>query len=267
MLRSTRLPVLLLSLGCGSAATERAGSREVPVVRSERAPPLEDAFMELAVPGHETAVVAVPRAGSRRRPLLVAAHGAWDRPEPHCALWRRVVGDRAFVLCLRGLRTVRSVPHERAAYYYPDHLALASEALAAIAALAAQYPERLDPSAAVWAGFSQGAIHGALVITLHPGAFPRAVLIEGGNGFFDEWSPFAARKFASAGGERVLFGCGSPSCVRTAARCAEYLERSGVDTRVAHAQGAGHSYGPTMEAQVRENFAWVVADDPRWLAD
>lgn len=221
-------------------------------------------FEELTVPGYEAAVVSVPQSTNERRPLLVAAHGAWDRPEPHCELWRRVTRARGFILCPRGRRTNRHVPREHAAYFYPDHFDLAREALAAIEALAARYPDRLDPSAAVWAGFSQGAIHGALVIVLHPQRFPRAALVEGGNGFFNEWSPFAARKYARGGGERVLFGCGSPYCVRTAERCAGYLDRTGIDTRVAHAQGAGHSYGPTMEHQLREHFDWLVADDPRW---
>lgn len=223
-----------------------------------------DVFVELAVPGYDAAVVSVPRDPSKRRPLLVAAHGAWDRPEPHCQLWRRVTGAHGFILCPRGRRTNRYVPREHAAYFYPDHFELAREVLAAIEALSAQYRDQLDPTAAVWAGFSQGAIHGALVIVLHPKLFPRAALVEGGNGFFDEWSPFAARKYARGGGDRVLFGCGSPYCVRTAERCAGYLKRTGVGTRVAHAQGAGHSYGATMERSLREHFDWLVADDPRW---
>ncbi|HKY40647.1 MAG TPA: hypothetical protein VJN18_32150, partial [Polyangiaceae bacterium] len=221
----------------------------------------------LAVPGHDPAVVSVPRPATIRQPLLVAAHGAWDRPEPHCERWRRVVGDRAFILCPRGRRTNQQVPHAHAAYYYPDHFALAREALAAIEALSARYPDQLDASAAVWAGFSQGAIHGALVIVLHPQTFPRAVLVEGGNGFFDEWSPSAAHKYSRAGGERVLFGCGSRDCVRTADRCAGYLERAGVDTRVTHAEGAGHSLGEAMEQSLRKSFTWLVADDARWASD
>ncbi len=169
-----------------------------------------------------------------------------------------------FILCPRGKRTNRHTPPEHAAYFYPDHFALAREVLAAMAALEQAYPEELDSAAAVWAGFSQGAIHGALVVTLHPQRFPRAALVEGGNGFFNEWSPWAARKFARGGGERILFGCGSAYCVRTANRCAGYLQPTGVEARVTHAEGAGHSYGPAMERRLREHFAWLVADDPRW---
>ena len=224
----------------------------------------EEAFVELSVPGYEMAVVSLPRDTSVRRPLLVAAHGAWDRPEPHCRLWRRVIGARGFILCPRGQRTNVHTPREHAAYFYRHHFALAREVLAAMEALSARYPQELDPSAAVWAGFSQGAIHGALVVALHPKLFPRAALVEGGNGFFNEWSPFAARKYARGGGERVLFGCGSPYCVRTAERCAGYLEANDIETLVAHAHGAGHSYGGAMERQLSEHFDWLVAGDPRW---
>jgi predicted esterase len=222
--------------------------------------------VELEVPGYEPAVVSLPQTSSGRGPLLVAAHGAWDRPEPHCQLWRRVTKGRGFILCPRGKRTNRHTPPEHAAYFYPDHFALSREVLAAIDALSARYPEKLDRSAAVWAGFSQGAIHGALVVALHPTVFTRAALVEGGNGFFNEWSPFAARKYARGGGQRVLFGCGSPYCVRTAQRCAGYLEATGVAAFVTHAEGAGHSYGPTMERRLSEHFDWLVADDPRWAA-
>jgi predicted esterase len=221
-------------------------------------------FVELAVPGHSPAVVSLPGSGRSARPLLVAAHGAGDRAEWHCELWRGIVGERAFILCPRGQRTDARVPPEQASYYYPDHFALEKEVLAAIVALRARYPEELDATAAVWAGFSQGAIHGAFLITLHPKLFPRAALVEGGNGFFDEWSPWAARRYKKGGGQRILFACGSPWCVRTADRCAGYLDKAGCATRVVHAEGAGHSYGPEMQAELAESFAWLVEGDTRW---
>jgi predicted esterase len=257
-----RFRLWLLSAWMGVGCTPAEASANAP--RYVRSPETGETFVNLSVPGHTPAVVSIPKVKNQRLPLLVAAHGAWDRPEPHCELWRRVTRNRGFILCPRGQRTNRQVPLEHAAYYYPDHVALAREVLAAIEALSARYPDELDASAAVWAGFSQGAIHGALVIVLHPQLFPRAALIEGGNGFFNEWSPFAARRYARGSGQRVLFGCGSPYCVRSAERCAGYLQKTGVETLVAHAEGAGHSYGRTMEHKLREHFDWLVADDPRW---
>jgi predicted esterase len=222
------------------------------------------ALVPLAVPGFNDAIVSVPSGADSPRPLLVATHGAGDRAEWHCEAWREIVGNRAFVLCPQGQRTDARVPHDRAAYYYPDHFALDREVRAALSALRERYAATLDASRAVYTGFSQGAIHGALVITLRPELFPRAALVEGGNGFFNEWSPFAARRFREGGGERVLFACGSNACVRTAERCAGYLKKTGVATRVAHAEGAGHSYGARMQRELRATFEWLIEGDPRW---
>ena len=229
--------------------------------------PFTSEFAELAVAGHNAAIVSLPRGATSPRPLIVAAHGAGDRAEWHCELWRRIVGDRAFVLCPQGRRTDERVPHADASYYYPDHLALDKEVQAAVQALGERYRELVDAKQAVYTGFSQGAIHGSQVIVLHPDLFPRAALVEGGNGFFNEWSPYAARRFAKGGGQRVLFGCGSPACVRSAEKCAGYLRKTGVEARVVHAEGAGHSYGPAMEDELRENFEWLVTGDPRWAVD
>ena len=62
----------------------------------------------------------------------------------------------------------------------------------------------------------------------------------------------------------MLFACGSNACVRTAQRCAGYLEKTGVATRVAHAEGAGHSYGATMQRELRATFEWLIEGDQRW---
>ena len=224
-------------------------------------------FVQLSVPGYADAVVSLPVGATAMRPLVVATHGAGDRGEYHCELWRRIVGDRAFVLCPQGRRTDERVPHADAGYYYPDHFALDKEVKAAIAALHDRYRAHVDPEQAVYTGFSQGAIHGAHVIVLNPEVFPRAALVEGGNGFFNEWSAPAARKYREGGGKRILFACGSPACVRTAERCAGYLKKAGMEARVVHAEGAGHSYGPTMEAELRASFEWLVADDPRFRVE
>jgi predicted esterase len=237
--------------------------------RTARGPSLTSPspLVELSVPGHAEAVVSLPLGATGPRPLVVAAHGAGDRAEFHCELWRRIVGDRAFVLCPRGRRTDERVPHADAAYYYPNHLVLDQEVKAAIGALRERYRDYLDSEHAVYTGFSQGAIHGAQVIVLNPDVFPRAALVEGGNGFFNEWSAYAARKYRAGGGKRILFACGSPACVRTAERCAGYLKKAGVDARVVHAEGAGHSYGPAMEAELRASFDWLVAEDPRFRVE
>jgi predicted esterase len=235
--------------------------QETPAAPGLEAP---EPFVELAVEGRAPAIVSLPLGASSRRPLIVATHGAGDRGEWHCELWRSIVGDGAFVLCPQGRRMDERVPPEEAAYYYPDHYELEREVTEAIAALAARYPDHVDTTAAVYTGFSQGAIHGALVIVMIPEQFPRAILVEGGHGSYSEWSPGAARRYREKGGERVLFACGGPGCVGSATRSAGYLDKAGVTTRVVHAEGAGHSYGSIMEAELRASFAWAVEGDGRW---
>jgi predicted esterase len=258
MTARSRLAALVVGIGLALGCAPKRGTDELES---------SAALVQLAVPGHHEAVVSLPLGATSPRPLLVAAHGAGDRAEFHCELWRSIVGDRAFVLCPQGRRTDERVPHADAAYYYPDHFALDKEVQAAMKALRERYGAHLDDARAVYAGFSQGAIHGALLIALHPERFPRAALVEGGNGFFGEWSLKAARRYRSGGGERVLFGCGSPACVRSADRCAGYLEKAGAETLVVHAEGAGHSYGPEMQTELEKNFAWLVAGDPRWARE
>jgi predicted esterase len=234
-----------------------------PVERGLEAP---SQYVELEVSGHAPAVVSLP-LGSTRAPVIVATHGAGDRAEWHCELWRAIVGERAFVLCPRGRRVDNRVPHADASYYYPDHHALEREVLAALAALRERYGEHVDTSRAVYTGFSQGAIQGALVLVLNPEVFPRAALVEGGHGGYREWSRYAARKYGDGGGKRILFACGGPRCVTSASTSARYLEKAGVAARVVHAEGAGHSYGGAMQAELERSFAWLVEDDPRWRED
>lgn len=221
-------------------------------------------FIKLPVRDFGPAVVSVPRRGARPRPVLVATHGAGDRPEWQCNVWRTTVQDRGFVLCPRGQTTNAAVPEEATGYYYPNHDALGDELTAALAALAERFPAEVDLDAPVLTGFSQGAIMGARILGEHPAHFARAVLIEGGVGAFKEWSLWTARRFQKAGGERVLFACGNPRCAASAEATRAVLDKAGVEAKVLHVEGAGHSYGGQMEEEVRKTFSWLIEGDPRW---
>src|SRR5689334_2604590 len=59
-------------------------------------------FIELPVEGHGAAVVSLPLGARDKRPVVIATHGNYDRPEWQCEVWREIVGDAAFVLCPRG---------------------------------------------------------------------------------------------------------------------------------------------------------------------
>jgi predicted esterase len=218
-------------------------------------------LVSLGVPGFGPAVVSVPAGSLGPKPLLVVAHGAWDRPEWHCELWQRIVGERGFVLCLRGRRVDDRVPFEQAAFYYPDHHWLGRALTAAISALEARYGSRLDARRAAYAGFSQGAIMGALVLGDKPTDLTVALLIEGGAG---EWNVARAKRYRRRGGDRVLLMCGTIGCRRQALRATRYLERGGVTARVEYFPDAGHSFGGGVEAALPRALDWLVAGDPRW---
>ncbi len=212
-------------------------------------------FTDLPVPGHQPAYLWVP-AGSDRRPLMVVAHGAGGHAEWHCRLWRGITGGRAFVLCPRGTH-IR--PDDASGYYYKNDPALESEVLAAVAALGKAYP-RADATAAVYAGYSQGAMMGALMAERHPELFARLVLVEGGH----DWDIPTARRWHDGGGLRVLFVCGRRVCDKDARRASGWLKHGGVKTRVEYAPGAGHTPSGSVAKLVGAAFNWVVQGDARW---
>jgi predicted esterase len=222
------------------------------------------ALVELEVPGHLPALVVLPLGASVPKPVVVATHGAGGRPDGPCRLWQALLADRAFVLCLRGIATNRFEPADRTGYYYPGHPALGQELSAALAALVARYPDYVDRAAPLYAGFSQGASMGALLLPSHSAGFARAALIEGGYGQFQEWNVAAARRFRAQGGERVLLACGRLRCLEQAQRTARYLERGGLRVRLLYAPSAGHSYRGAMEQELRRALDWLLEGDSRF---
>jgi hypothetical protein len=197
--RALRLAASAL-VGVGSACVGVAPPQEVSVCVTvpveeppepppRRAPsgiqPLEAAtpFVDLEVAGHEPAIVSLPLGASEPRPLVVAAHGAGDRPEHPCAFWRNIVGDRAFVLCPRGYPMNPHTAPDKTGYFFTTHHALGAEMESAISALLVRYRLHVDAAAPIFAGFSQGATLGAALLPSHPARFARAVLIEGDERF------------------------------------------------------------------------------------
>lgn len=218
-------------------------------------------FTALEVPGHAAAVVSLPLGATSARPVLVATQGNFDKPEWQCDMWRSVVENRGFVVCPRGVKHPNSPPGD-ARHRYASNAALEKEVHAALGALRARFGELVDPGPVVYAGFSQGAIMGAPILSRNPALFSRAVLIEGG---YDRFLPALVKLFAKGGGERVLFACGQALCERLAGESAKALGKSGVEARVVHGAGEGHSYFGKVADEVRRSFDWVVGLDARWI--
>jgi imidazolonepropionase-like amidohydrolase/predicted esterase len=229
------------------------------------APPASEAtLVELPLSKGLPAVVSVPQGATTPRPVIVVTHGAGGRATTHCRLWHAIVQNRGFLLCPRGYRMGLEGPPEEAAYFYAGHPSLGEEISRALEALRNRFGNRVDFDAPIFAGYSQGAGMGSMILPDHPARFARAVLVEGGFGQYQEWNVAASRRFKNQGAERVLLACGRPVCRDLAETTASYMRRGGLEARVIYAAGAGHNYGGPLFEQVRAAFAWVVADDPRW---
>jgi dienelactone hydrolase len=225
-------------------------------------PHLESApLLSLAVAGFGDAIVSVPVGTTRKRPVLVAVHGNYDRPEWQCQVWRAIVGDRGFVLCPRGVPRKDSPSEDDIRFTFESGVKVAAELDADRAALVARFPDWVDDGPIVYTGFSLGAITGVAYLLRDPAAAPRAVLTEGSH---DRWTFAAAQTFASKGGQRVLFACGQPSCVSISRSVAKLLNAKKVESRVVHGEGVGHGYDGKVADAIASELEWLLEGDPRW---
>ncbi len=214
-------------------------------------------FVPLEVTDFSPSLVRLPD-GDGKAPVLVVTHGAGGTAEAHCELWARIVKGKALLLCVRG--RARG-PKPADGEYYPDHPTLERETFAALTALRARYPERVADGPVLYAGFSQGATMGALMLVDHADEVTRLVLVEGG---FADWNVARARSFRERGGERVLFVCGRKECAGPARNSAYWFRLAGVPARVEYVAGAGHSHDERVEARIVTALPWLLEGDARW---
>jgi predicted esterase len=219
-----------------------------------------DPLATLEVPGFRPAVVSVPVSTRRPRPIVVAVHGNYDRPEWQCGVWSQVVREHAFVLCPRGIPR-RGAPAAADRWEYASSRAMKSEIEAALAALRARFADFVAEGPLVFIGFSLGAGYGAPLVQAQPELYPRAVFIEGGA---SAWSVAAGKRFAKAGGRRLILACGQAGCLTQAKQLGPALTRAGLDTKVGGSSSAGHTYDGSVAQFVNDNWDWLTADDPRF---
>lgn len=259
-------------------------------------PPLAAPASAYALPvaGFADAVVAVPAGVTRAAPVLVAVLGIGDTPESQCAIWRELVGARAFVLCPRGLphfvreaapaaagreaseetdpafataieETTEASPDSgrvtQVGFHHPDLATLEREVDAGLASLRARVGAYVAAGPVLYTGFSRGAFLGASLVGKAPERYSRAVFIEGGQ---SAWNDETAAAFAKHGGKRLLFACGRPSCVSESEAAAVILGKHHVETRVVYGEGEGHDYKGEVKNQLRASFDWVTDGDPLW---
>ncbi|MGC4087641.1 MAG: hypothetical protein QM756_07050 [Polyangiaceae bacterium] len=239
------------SAGASSTGASSGGASPTGVSATPGAARASEDARPLDVDGFLSAPIFVP---NRAAPwtLLIGTHGAGGAPEWECDYWRRLSQGRLLLACLRG------TPMGHGAFYYRDHHALEREFQAANAALERRFGERIAPIG-VYAGFSQGATMGALMVVEHASRFRRLALVEGG---YESWSPASARRFAKAGGERVLLVCGTRWCADKAETSARWLRSAGAQARTEYAAGAGHTPTGAVMAKVEQALPWLLEGLP-----
>lgn len=229
-------------------------------VSPKLAPLGAESFAALPVTGFKDAVVSLPSGATSPRPIVVALHGNYDRPEWQCEVWREITSAFPFVLCPRGIPR-DDAPKSEDRWTYGAMGPTEKELDAAIEALQKRWPEYVAPGAIVYTGFSLGAIYGKLIVRKNGERFPRAVFVEGG---YEGWSTPTARAYAKAGGKRVLFACGQNACVHAGKQIAKVFEKEGIETRLVSGGNIGHTYdGPVARAIVAE-WDWLNAGDERF---
>jgi predicted esterase len=199
-----------------------------------------------------TAFVTPPIGTTAPRPMLVAVHGAGDRPEWSCGGWRLASLTNAFVVCPQGTPTTPRT------FAWASPKMLSERVEAAVAAARAKFADYLEPGPMIFAGFSQGATFAEPFLRKNAARFPIAILAEGGYG--TARSPSFAREFRANGGRRVVLVCGTPSCFSSAVGSKNVLERAGIEVMVVGDAKAGHNLNERMQQALQA--AWPELSAP-----
>jgi hypothetical protein len=247
----------------GASATTGPPSASAPSTKVVAPLSASAPIIDLPVEGFSSAVVSLPLGATGARPVLIASHGNYDRPEWQCQVWRDIVGADAFILCPRGVARRDSPSADDVRFTYESNARLEQEIGAGLRALGERFPAHVDRGAALYTGFSLGAIMGVSIASRRPALFPRLVLIEGGH---DKWTVATAKAFADGGGQRVLFVCAQAGCGAAASSAAQRLTRAGVLARVVRGKDAGHRYDGPVADETKGALSWALEGDVRWRA-
>jgi len=255
-------PVAELTPFPPSPLSSAAGAPSSSAAAPPKLAPLAGAgeLVPLVVPDHRDAMVSIPLGATDSRPVVLALHGNYDRPEWQCGVWREVTKGYPFIVCPRGVPR-RDAPPSQDRWTYGKPADVRREVDAALSALRVRFGDYVAPGPIVYAGFSLGAILGVGIVAGDADRFPRAVLIEGG---LSAWSQARAKAYADAGGKRVLFACGQRSCKAESKGPEKLLGRLGVETRSVYGGEVGHTYDGPVADEVARALPWLVSDDPRW---
>jgi hypothetical protein len=214
------------------------------------------------VEGFGAATVAVPLGAREPRPVVLALHGNYDRPEWQCEVWRGIVGPRPWVLCPRGVPR-GDAPKGADRWTFTTAQRLTDEVAAALLALGRAYPEHSDTTQPVLTGFSLGAILGVQLLAAKTEAarYRAAVLVEGG---YEGWHRARAKGFVAQGGRRILFACGQSACQHASKQAVRVLGTLEIESDVVFGGNIGHTYDGSVAESIRSRWSWLVELDERF---
>jgi len=112
--------------------------------------------------------IAVPLGATSPRAIVIALHGAADRPEWTCSALRALAGPAPFVLCPRGVqRSDFAASDPRYTFTTPEQTA--SELRAALGELKHRYGAHVAAGSVIFVGVEIGADHAAAIASQEPG--------------------------------------------------------------------------------------------------
>jgi dienelactone hydrolase len=226
---------------------------------SAKLAPLAEAgtLIDLEVPEFREAVVAVPARSTQPKPVVLALHGNYDRPEWQCEVMRDITKAYSFILCPRGIPR-RDAAKSENRWEYGSIQQLKREIDAGLSAMRSRFAGHVAEGPIVFTGFSLGAILGRAIVTAEPDRFPRVVFTEGGG---DGWN---FKQFKQGGGLRVVFGCAQNGCAAARRNAARQASLAGVEVHIADGGNIGHTYDGKVARAIQAEWTWLVEGDERW---
>lgn len=216
-------------------------------------PPLRADWL-VPLGGEHEGVVAPVVGATAARPVVVAVHGAGDRPEWSCGGWRMAAQINSFVVCPRGVAMTAQT------FGWASSQQLAERAEIALTQTRERFAAYVSGGPMIYAGFSQGATLAEPFLRANAARFPIAILAEGG--YQTASSPAFARAFRDAGGRRVVLVCGSAGCFQRARSSKPVLERAGVEVLVVGDPLAGHNLNGRMQQALQSAWPEISAPLP-----
>jgi hypothetical protein len=187
--------------------------------------------------------------------VVIALHGAADRPEWACGTWTGITRARAFVLCPRG--TVHEHDTSRFGWSSPEQVA--RELRAALQALKARFGRHVASGPVVLAAFEAGVPPALEIAMQEPSFFSRLVLVAPGP---DLVSAGTAGVLAKGGARRILLVCSDAACRADAERYDLFIHSAGIENKLLDLGDLGRCLDDRVAKALAAALPWLVEGDP-----